>query len=178
MLRTTDKKNNTAEDKPWFLVQTKPKAEAVAFQNLENQEITAFMPLQKITLRKASKFQSVLRPLFPSYVFISLGLNSILWRKIKNTRGVTRIVRFGPSPSQVPSMIMSHLFSCCDSDGVFHTEKEHTIGNQVKITHGPMAGVTGSIINIDPQKRIQVLFDFMGQTSKITVASSWLGQIQ
>lgn len=167
-------KNYNADNEPWFLVQTKPNAEAVAFSNLENQEITAFMPLHKITRRKASKFQTILRPLFPGYVFISLELNSVLWQKVKNTRGVTRVVRFGLEPSQVPSEIIKELFACCDANGNFQRNEKFEIGVNIQIKEGPLAGAIGNIIDINPKKRVQILFDFMGQTSKITVDTSAL----
>jgi transcriptional antiterminator RfaH len=170
-------KNHVTTERPWFLVQTKPNAEAVAFRNLENQNITAFMPLHKTTRRKPSKFQTILRPLFPGYIFISLELNSVLWRKIKSTRGVTRVVRFGREPSQVPSEIIKELFAYCDTDGVFQREEKFVIGNNIQIKKGPLAGAIGSIIDIDPKKRVQILFDFMGQTSKLTIDASVLNPI-
>lgn len=173
----TEKKNDNAKEQPWFLVQTKPNAEALAFQNLENQEITAFLPLHKTTRRKTYKFQTILRPLFPGYVFISLELNDVLWQKVKNTRGVTRVVRFGREPSQVPSKILNELFACCNSNGIFQREEKFVIGNKIQIKEGPLAGIIGRIIDVDPKQRIKILFDFMGQRSKLTVDASALDSI-
>jgi transcriptional antiterminator RfaH len=136
------------------------------------------MPLQRITKRKTSKFRTILRPLFPGYVFASLEFNSSLWQRVKNTRGVTRVVRFGPKPSQVPTEIISQLLACCDGDLVFQRDIKFKTDNYVTITHGPMAGFIGRIIDIDPKNCINILFDFMGKISRLTIDGSSLKSAQ
>ena len=164
----TEKKNNNATEQPWFLVQTKPNAEAVASQNLKNQQITAFMPLQKLTRRKGSAFQTQLRPLFPGYVFVAQDPAAGQWRKINNTRGVARLVRLAAEPTPVPATIMEQLFARCDETGIFQQSSTLVAGRDAKITRGPFAGTIAKIVEIDPNQRVHLLLDFMGQTSTLT----------
>ena len=85
MFGTKSKKTHMAGYQAWYVVQTKPNAEAMAFRNLENQDFSSFLPLQKLTLRKGTAFKTLLRPLFPGYMFIAQDPTAGQWRKINNT---------------------------------------------------------------------------------------------
>ena len=54
----------------WFVVQTKPRQEDVAYENLVRQKFTTYLP--KIQLRKKSHntWKVVIEPLFKNYLFI------------------------------------------------------------------------------------------------------------
>jgi transcriptional antiterminator RfaH len=153
----------------WYLVHCKPNGEQMALRNLENQDFSAFLPLQKLTRRKGTAFQTELRPLFPGYMFVAQDPTAGQWRKINNTRGVARLVRLAAEPTPVPPTIMDQLFARCDATGVFQQSATLVAGDGVKITQGPFAGAITKIIEIDPNQRVHLLLDFMGQTSTLTI---------
>ena len=169
MFGTKSKKTHMAGYQAWYVVQTKPNAEAMAFRNLENQDFSSFLPLQKLTLRKGTTFKTLLRPLFPGYMFIAQDPTAGQWRKINNTRGVARLVRLAAEPTPVPPTIMEQLFARCDATGVFQQSATLVAGDAAKITQGPFAGAIAKIIEIDPNQRVHLLLDFMGQTSTVTI---------
>ena len=169
MPKIKGKKTYAAEYQTWYVVQTKPNAEAMAFRNLENQNFPAFLPLQKLTRRKGTTFQTQLRPLFPGYMFVAQDPAAGQWRKIKNTRGVARLVRLAAEPTPVPPTIMDQLFARCDETGIFQQSATLVAGDDAKITQGPFAGAIAKIIEIDPNQRVHLLLNFMGQTSTLTI---------
>ena len=57
----------------WYLIQLKPNSHRLAERNLNRQGFETFLPMQKITRRKASRFVSDLKPLFPGYMFVSVN---------------------------------------------------------------------------------------------------------
>lgn len=158
---------NLAAGESWYLVQCKPHSEKIALRNFENQRFAAFLPLQKVTRRKGLNFQTQTRPLFPGYMFVAQDPGAGQWQKIKNTRGVARLVRLGAEPTPVPVKIIEELFARCDSAGVVHQCESLTAGNDAKIIDGPLAGAIAKIIDIDPNKRVHLLLDFMGHNSKL-----------
>ena len=153
----------------WYLVHCKPNGEQMALRNLENQDFPAFLPLQKLTRRKGTAFQTQLRPLFPGYMFVAQDPTAGQWRKINNTRGVSRLVRLAAEPTPVPPTIMEQLFVRCDATGVFQQSATLVAGDDAKITQGPFADAIAKIIEIDPNQRVHLLLDFMGQTSTLTI---------
>jgi transcriptional antiterminator RfaH len=78
--------------------------------------------MQKITTYKAKQFQTLLRPLFPGYLVIQLDPLAGYWRKINNTRGVSRLVQFGTNSCPVPDMVIAFTDAamqtmCCKTRG-------------------------------------------------------------
>ena len=77
--------------------------------DLENQDFPTFLPLQKLTRRKGTAFETQLRPLFPGYMFVAQDPTAGRWRKINHTRGVARLVRLAAEPTPVPATIMDQF---------------------------------------------------------------------
>ena len=102
----------------WYLVHCKPNCVKLARQNLTNQNFDVFLPMQKITKRKANQFQTILRPLFPGYLFVQLDSLAGQWRKINNTRGVARLVQLGANPCPLPDAVIAALLERCDAEHV------------------------------------------------------------
>ena len=57
----------------WSLIQFKPNSHRLAERNLHRQGFDTFLPKQKITRIKASRFVGDLKPLFPGYMFVSVN---------------------------------------------------------------------------------------------------------
>ena len=131
----------------WFLVHCKPNATHLASQNLRNQDFGVFLPLQKFTRRKAKQFQTILRPLFPGYLFVQIDPLAGHWRKINNTRGVARLVQLGPDSCPVPDTVMAALLERCDADHVLQNLGTLEVGNQARISKGPLSGFIAEIIH-------------------------------
>jgi len=86
----------------WYLIQTKPKQENRAIENLELQGVNAFCPkvfVEKIIRGKRKVLKEVL---FPNYLFVQFDQENISALSINYTRGVNRIISFGNKPSAEP----------------------------------------------------------------------------
>ena len=156
----------------WFLVHCKPNAVNLARQNLINQDFSVFLPLQKLTERKSKQFKTKLCPLFPGYLFTQLDPLSGHWRKINNTRGVARLVQLGTTPCPVPNTVIAALLNRCDRNHVLQDSGAMEVGDQARISEGPLSGVVAKIIEIDTDRRVHLLLDIMGQAAHVTVPPS------
>ena len=156
----------------WFLVHCKPNAVNMARQNLINQDFVVFLPLQKITKRKAKRFQTILRPLFPGYLFVQLDPLAGHWRKINNTRGVARLVQLGANPCPVPDSIIAALLERCDADHVLQKPGKLEVGQKAQILKGPFSGLIAEIIEVEPDTRVHLLLDLMGRATQLSVSPS------
>ena len=94
------------------------------------------------------------------------------WRKINNTRGVARLVQLGPDSCPVPDTVMAALLERCDADHVLQNPGTLEVGNQARISKGPLSGFIAEIIQIEPHSRVHLLLDMMGQATHISVAPS------
>jgi transcriptional antiterminator RfaH len=169
-------------DLSWYLVQCKPNAAKIAVRNLENQCFGTFLPLQEITKRKGKIFQRQIRQLFPGYLFVHLNPDQGPWRQVNSTLGVARLVRLGAKPSMVPHSIVEGLIAQCDDQSVLRQISETKAselhaGNQAQVTQGPFSGFVATIADFEPNNRINVLIEIMGQTTKVAIDSGALQPI-
>ena len=95
----------------WYAVYTRPHGEAAALDNLLRQGYCAYLPRYRTRVRHARRLQSVLRPLFPRYLFAGIDRSSMPWRPILSTIGVTDVVRAGDEPHPVATDIVTTAFA-------------------------------------------------------------------
>ena len=121
----------------WYLIQFKPNSHRLAERNLHRQGFNTFLPMQKITRRKASRFVSDLKPLFPGYMFVSVNSDLAPWRSINSTIGVSRLVSFERKPKPLPLQLISGLMLRCDASGALLPPKSLNEGDSVEMLTGP-----------------------------------------
>ena len=165
----------------WYLIQFKPNSHRLAERNLHRQGFQTFLPMQKITRRKASRFVSDLKPLFPGYMFVSVNSELAPWRAINSTIGVSRLVSFEGKPKPLPLQLISGLMLRCDASGTLLPPKSLNEGDSVEMLTGPFANFVATVDTfvatvdtIDPEQRIWVLIDFMGQKTRMQVTADQL----
>ena len=158
----------------WYLIQFKPNSHRLAERNLQRQGFETFLPMQKITRRKASRFVSDLKPLFPGYMFVSVNSELAPWRTINSTIGVSRLVSFEGKPKPLPLQLMSGLMLRCDASGTVLPPKSLIEGDSVEMLTGPFANFITTVDTIDPEQRIWVLMNFMGQQKRMQVTADQL----
>ena len=156
--------------KQWHLVQFKPNSYRLAVRNLQRQGFETFLPLQEITSRKPSSFAVDLRPLFPGYMFVGVELDAAPWRKINSTIGVSRLVSLADNYKPLPLNLISSLMFRCDEKGKLLPPKTLNGGDSVEVLNGPFANFVATVEKIDAQKRVYVLMEFMGQSTRVHVA--------
>ena len=158
----------------WYLIQFKPNSHRLAERNLHRQGFETFLPMQNITCRKASRFVSDIKPLFPGYMFVSISSKLAPWRAINSTIGVSRLVSFEDKPKPLPLQLISGLILRCDASGTLLPPKSLSVGDRVEMLTGPFANFIATVDTIDPEQRIWVLMDFMGQKTRMKVTADQL----
>ena len=155
----------------WYLAQIKPNQHQLADRNLRRQGFKTFLPLQKVTQRKVSRFGTDLRPLFPGYIFVRVKNETSPWREINSTLGISRLVSYNNKPQKVPLKLISSLMGRCDDKGTLLTPINISIGDTVEVLTGPFADFAATVEKIDAQQRIWILMEFMGQGTKLQIAT-------
>ena len=156
----------------WFLAQVRPNSFHIAQRNLERQGFTVFCPLQDETRRRAGRFVTVPAPLFPGYLFVRFDPASAPWRAINSTYGVSRLVSFGQAtPAPAPQQLVDGLLARCNDEGKLLPPDSLAPGDAVQVMSGPFAQFVATVESLAPQKRVWLLLDLMGRTTRIAVAA-------
>jgi len=148
--------------KNWYLIKTKSQQEAIATQNLTNQNFDVFFP--KAVIKNKTT------PLFPSYLFIQLDDKTQNWTPIRSTRGVSNFVRFGLSFAKVPNQIINLIKAQQQQTiEIMIDICSHHKGDYLEIQSGVFKGQQAIFQNYNSNDRVTVLLKLIGQQQAITL---------
>ncbi len=150
----------------WYVVHTKPRQEARALENLQNQGFHCFLPTMQVQKLRQQRVQTVTEPMFSRYLFIELDHQTQNWGPIRSTLGVSKLVSFGPQPAKVPPEFITFLKEAPPET----LERMFTPGDHVQVASGPLQGLAGKYIAHDGETRAFVLVELLGQPQKLRMA--------
>ena len=155
----------------WYVAYTQAQAEARAARELRQQDFDVFLPLCRRLRRHARRSETVLRPLFPRYLFLAIDLEAQGWRVINGTRGVGQLVRHGERPAPVPIGVIESLRARADRYGTVPLEALATFepGCALRVTAGPFAGHIGRYEAMTADERVILLLDMLGRSVEIAL---------
>lgn len=160
------------EDAKWYVLHTYSGYENMVKDNLEmvfkknnmqDRLIEITIPVEDVVEEKAGKRKIVQRRMFPCYVLIKMVYDNTMWHMIVQTRGVTGFV--GPQGRPIP---LSE-----DEIRKMHLEKvvvstEFRVGDNVKVTDGPLEGFLGEIESIDAAAgKVKVVVSMFGRLTPV-----------
>ena len=156
----------------WIVTSTHPHKERMAVENLSRQGFHAYCPRIRKRVRHARRMQQVLRPLFPSYVFIRLNPHLEQWRSIASTLGVRSLIRFGEKPATLPEQFVAGLLATEDGGAVTipRARDSYQPGEKVRMREGPFDGLIATVLSAGDSERIVVLMDLLRRSVRVRVS--------
>ena len=159
----------------WYVVQTQPCAEEKAKWHLIKQGFASYLPRYRRRVRHARKVQQVLRPLFPSYLFVRLDPQACRWRSINGTIGVRHILTDGVMPRFIDSTVISDIMAREDEAGAVRLARPvFRPGQSVRVTDGPFTDVRGLIEEMRDEDRVVVLLSLLGRKVRTQVSPEFV----
>jgi transcriptional antiterminator RfaH len=162
--------------KRWYAVFTHANREGRAQDNLRRQGYEVYLPMLRRVLRHARRVESVLRPLFPRYLFVSLDPDRDRWRPISSTYGVSGLVRFADVPASVPVSFIDDLRTH-ESDGVRSDEPavpDWCAGDRLRLIGGAFADMIGRFESMSSADRVLLLLEVMGREVRVAAPTHLL----
>ncbi len=155
----------------WYLVHTKPRQEACALQNLEQQGYDCYLPLLASEKLIKGAVTKLAEPLFPRYLFIRLdtGDSAKSWSPIRSTRGVSKLVSFGNQPAKVSDELVD-LIRARETSGEIAEKRLFNPGESIRVVDGPFTGVEGIFQSIDGTQRVMILIELMSKPVRMAVS--------
>ncbi|MGD9601782.1 MAG: transcription termination/antitermination NusG family protein [Gammaproteobacteria bacterium] len=156
----------------WTLVQSKPRQERVALENLLRQGYEAYLPLIRTADRSIPRRTGV-SPAFPRYLFVNLRPEVDAFAPIRSTSGVSSLVRFGNQYATVADDLIRNLKARSDPDGVYDLAlkplKPLKPGDRVRVMSGPLAEYECIVAAPSGRERVELLLQFVAREVKVSV---------
>jgi len=164
---------NQDDLRAWYLLTSKPRQDAYAEEQLNNQGYVTYRPLAVKKGRHRGKLTKLTESLFPRYLFIKLSRVEDNWAPIRSTYGVAGLVRFGDQPLVVPDLIISDL----QKREIYFQEKGLDIdvlkrGDTVTIGAGPFRGLQAVFERYNGEERAILLMNILNEQAKVVVPSA------
>lgn len=136
----------------------------VANRHLEDMILDIRIPMETVTeITEEGKAKEVERKIFPGYVLVKMIMTDDTWHLIRNIRGVTGFV--GSANNAIPLTEEEVLALGMEKHEVVVLYK---VGDQVKITDGPLATFIGTVDEIDAEKnKVCVVVSMFGRETPV-----------
>lgn len=148
----------------WYVVYTKPMQEKRAALNLSQQGFEVFLPMMAKEVLRKNLLYKLDEPLFKRYLFVCFDEKSSPWNVIRNTLGVTSLVRFGNVLATIPDEIIDKL-KTFDAP----LSKMFIKGEVLEVTKGPFKDLEAIYHLQDGNQRAIVLIEMLNKTQKISL---------
>lgn len=154
----------------WYLIQTKPRQEARAEENLRRQSFDCYRP-QKQRGPSDGKAEE---PLFPGYLFIRLDRQLDNWYPIRSTRGVARVVSFGGEPTPVRDELIEQLRQRLAASASAAKKPSFQPGERVQLHGGSFNELEAIFVSADGDERSVILLNLLQREQKVRVPTRYL----
>lgn len=136
----------------------------VANRHLEDKILDIQIPLEKVTeVTESGEMKEVEHKVFPGYVLVKMIMTDDTWHLIRNIRGVTGFV--GSANNAIPLTDEEVQALGMEKHEVVVLYK---VGDQVKITDGPLATFIGTVDEIDAEKnKVCVVVSMFGRETPV-----------
>jgi len=160
----------------WYALYTKARAEKRVDQTLQEKGFESYLPIQETVRQWHDRKKKVELPVFSSYVFVRMALKERI--PVLQTNGVLKLVSFTGKPSPIPDYEIAAVKRIFDGDHPYVVTNYLSIGREVEVTYGPLAGIRGRLIERRGQNRLLIGIQQIGQALSVEVSQSEVVPIQ
>ena len=151
----------------WYAVYTCANHEKRVAAELGAREVDHFLPLYRSARRWKDRRVQLELPLFPGYVFVRLALCDRL--RVVEIRSVVRLVGFGGSPTPLSDAEIDVMRSVLSQGLRIEPHPYLTIGQRVRLTTGPFAGLEGVLKRKKNRLRVVVSLELIERSIAIDI---------
>jgi transcription antitermination factor NusG len=151
----------------WYAVYTRHCHEKKVFEQLQQMEIEAYLPLLTTIRQWKDRKKKVSLPLFSCYVFVNITDKK--YYDVLNIPGVVRFITFEGKAVAIPEKQIRIVKNLLKQDiEVVEVQNDLYKGAKVEIIAGPLTGISGELIYFAGKKRV---FIRLREIQKSMVAS-------
>ncbi len=162
----------------WYVVHCYSGMEDKVKRNLETRIETmgvqdkifeVIVPTEETIELRDGVRRRVERRVFPGYILVHMILDDESWRVVRHTPGVTGFVGVGNQPTPLSDEEVEAIMKRIESPEP-QLKVDFRVGERVRITSGPFADFTGTVVEIYPDKgKARVAVSFFNRETPVEV---------
>jgi transcription antitermination factor NusG len=155
------------DEQTWFALTAKHQHERTVAKLLGAKGFVVFYPTYNEIRRWKDRKKTLELPLFPGYVFFSGALERRV--EILSTPGVFSIVAFGDTPAEISAEEIEAIQRATLSHMKLEPHAFLTVGDRVRVTQGPLAGVSGILQRQKDSCRLVLSVELLGRSAAVEI---------
>jgi transcriptional antiterminator RfaH len=161
----------------WYVVHTQAQGEDRADINLRRQGFVTYLPRYLRARRHARRAETVVRPLFPRYLFVAMDVARDRWRVVQSTFGVSSLVVVGSDPIPLPDGVVEEIRAREGERGLVNLGLPAGVkpGSPVRLIDGVFAEYRGVLERLADDRRVTVLLNLLGREVRVFVPVANVG---
>jgi transcriptional antiterminator NusG len=154
----------------WFAVQTRPRHEKKVASELQEKDVTVFLPTHTAVHQWSDRRTQVELPLFPNYVFVRLRRERRTRIPVLQTNGVVGFVGMRGAGVPIPDEQIQAVRTILSNRIPFTLCPFLSVGQIVKIRGGSLDGVQGVLVALNKDKSLIVSVESIQRSLAIRIA--------
>jgi len=170
-------RNISSENKVWYAVYTRSRAEKKVLAELEAKNIECFLPLQKQLRQWKDRKKWVEVPLIPGYCFVHITRKD--YDRVLQINHVVSYIIFEGKAAVVPDNQIAYLRLVLNQSD-FEVEvsfENFTPGEEVEIIQTPLMGLRGELVNVHGKSRFIVRLNSINTVFMLDVPAEYLTKL-
>jgi transcription antitermination factor NusG len=156
----------------WFAITVKVKYEKVVADALTARGLDAFLPYYVTLRRWSDRVKKLEVPLFSGYVFGRFDLERR--SEVCTIPGYRSIVSFGGKATPVDPQELDVIRRVVQADGLFAPHPFLRMGQTVRVTRGPLAGVEGILTQMTDGFQVIVSVSILQRSVAVKLDTSMI----
>jgi transcription antitermination factor NusG len=163
-------RDDTGSKMFWYAAYTSSRHEKTVAEHLRQRDVECFLPLYETVRRWNNGRHRVQLPLFPSYVFVRMGVRDKL--RVLQVPGLAQVVTCQGAPVALPDAEIETLRSALAAGLPAQPYRYLNVGSRVEICHGPLQGMRGVLLRHQGQFRVVLSVEMIMRSILVEVEAS------
>lgn len=135
---------------------------------MQDKIFSVLVPTEEEFEFKDGKKKTVLRRVYPGYVFVEMILTDDSWYVVRNTRGVTGFVSPGNKPVPLPEDEVKKIKQIMGMEAPTRIKLHLEVGQTIRVVHGPFQDFHGIVDEVSPEReKVRVLISIFGRETPV-----------
>ena len=157
---------------PWYAVYTRSRWEHRIADALRQKGIEVFLPTYSTQKPTSRGHVEMPPPLFPGYLFCRMDITNRL--PVLVVSGVISILGVGKVPESVPENEIDAVRKVMASGLAISPDAVLSPGQSVLVEHGPLKGVTGTLIHTTKESVLLVSISLLNRSVAVRLKPEWV----
>ncbi|AXG72415.1 transcription antitermination protein RfaH [Kordia sp. SMS9] len=163
----------------WYVLYVRSRCERKVDEYLKDISIESFAPHIKTIRQWSDRKKMVLKPLFPSYVFVNVK-TSLEFHQALSAFGACAYISFGDTYARVSEKEIHQIKLLIGDSNIVDfevTPQLPKVGDMKKITYGPLRGLHCKIVRANNMNKIIVNVESLQQNITVTTPVHYLEEV-